>query len=117
MKKTLVVVALAALTLVGNIANVKALAAQDQPEPAPKKSNRPSQKVTLSGKLNDSGDIFIADKDLKSWKVTNPRSEAVKNHRSEDVTISAIQDFRHGTVTVQSAKSRNERFSSAPATP
>lgn len=123
MKKILTaVLALSALTFIGGVPQMKAQAGAggggaaaetNVPEPAPKKSNKPPQEVVLTGKLDDTGTIFIADNDLKSWKVRNPA--AVKNHRSEHVAVNAIQDFRNGSITVQSVKERSETFSPEPS--
>lgn len=123
MKRMLtMVLAFSALTFVGGATQLKAQAGAggggasaetNVPEPAPKKVNKPPQQMVLSGKLDDTGTIFIADNDLKSWKVNNP--DAVKDHRSEHVTIDAIQDFRTGSVTVQTVRARSQKFSNAPS--
>lgn len=104
------VLALSTLTLAGGVMQAKVQSST--PEPAPKKSNKPPKQAVLSGKLDDTGTIFIADSDLKSWKVNNP--DAVKDHRSERVTIRALQDFRTGSVTVRSVRRRNVTISNTP---
>jgi hypothetical protein len=81
------------------------------PEPPPKRENLPPKNVVLSGRFNDTGEIFIADNDLKSWKVSNADADAVKHHRNERVTIHAIQDFRSGSLTVQSSEHPDVIFS------
>lgn len=86
-----------------------------QPEPAPKKQDVPPKNVVLGGRFNDTGEIFVPDNDLKSWKVNNPDAKAVKDHRNDHVTINAIQDFRTGSLTVQSSERRDQTFSTNPS--
>lgn len=118
-KRILTVIgALSALTLLGGARQARAQYGDRstlQPEPAAEKSDQPPKKVVLGGRLNDDGTIFVPDSDLHSWKINNPNAAAVKHHRNEHITINAIQDFRTGSLTVQSASRNDQVFSTNPS--
>jgi len=67
------------------------------------KSEKMSPKtITLSGKVGDDGKTFVADRDAKSWKVSNP--DALKGHEGHHVKVKAQVDADKDEIQVGSVK-------------
>ena len=67
------------------------------------KSEKMSPKtITLSGKVGDDGKTFVADRDAKSWKVSNP--DALKGHEGHHVKVKAHVDADKDEIQVGSVK-------------
>ena len=67
------------------------------------KSEKMSAKTMgVSGKVGDDGKTFVADKDGKTWKVSNP--DALKGHEGHHVRIKAHVDADKDEINVSSVK-------------
>ena len=65
------------------------------------KSEKMSKKaVSISGKVADDGQTVVADKDGKTWKVSNP--EALKGHEGHHVKVKAHVDADKDEIHVAS---------------
>jgi len=58
--------------------------------------------TTISGTVSSDGKTFVADKDKKSWAVSNP--DALSANAGQHVQLTAQEDKAKGEVTVKSAK-------------
>jgi hypothetical protein len=58
--------------------------------------------VSITGKINDDGTMFVNDKDGKSWTISNP--DAVKGHEGHHVTLQAQVDADKNEVHVVGLK-------------
>ena len=67
------------------------------------KSEKMSAKTMgVSGKVGDDGKTFVADKDGKTWKVSNP--DALKGHEGHHVRVKAHVDADKDEINVSSVK-------------
>ena len=67
------------------------------------KSEKMSAKAMgVSGKVGDDGKTFVADKDGKTWKVSNP--DALKGHEGHHVRVKAHVDADKDEINVSSVK-------------
>jgi hypothetical protein len=84
--KKLMIVSFALALLMSSVA-VAQYAAQP---PDNSKSGTSVKTVSITGKINDDGTMFVSDKDSKSWTISNPN--AVKGHEGHHVTLQAQVD-------------------------
>lgn len=71
--------------------------------PAETKSTSPGAKqTTLRGTVSDDGKTIVADKDKKSWTVSNP--DALKGHEGHHVSVSGHADAAKNEIHVLSVK-------------
>ena len=67
------------------------------------KSEKMSAKTMgVSGKVGDDGKTFVADKDGKTWKVSNP--DVLKGHEGHHVRVKAHVDADKDEINVSSVK-------------
>src|SRR5262245_24188386 len=78
------------------------------PEPAKKSPPTTTKPMTMGGQMNEDGTLFIADKDLKTYKIMNP--SVARGHLREHVTIVA-REKAAGELTVQSIRKKSQKFS------
>ena len=77
--------------------------AQDTTKQDTMKSEKMSAKTMgVSGKVGDDGKTFVADKDGKTWKVSNP--DALKGHEGHHVRVKAQADADKDEINVSSVK-------------
>ncbi len=93
--KKIPVIVLAFVVLAG-------LNAWPQGSTTPKAEKKAAKTMTLRGTVGTDAKTFVADKDKKSWTVTNP--EALKGHEGHHVSIRAQVDTEKNEVHVISAK-------------
>ena len=63
--------------------------------------------INVTGKISDDGKSFLADKDGKTWTITNP--DAVKGHEGHHVILNAHVYSDKGEVHVMSLKMAKDK--------
>ncbi len=61
-----------------------------------------SKPIQLAGKISNTGQTFVSDKDSKSWTIVNP--DAVKGHEGQHVVLAANVDADKNEVNIVSVK-------------
>jgi hypothetical protein len=61
-----------------------------------------SKPIQLAGKISNTGETFVSDKDSKSWTIVNP--DAIKGHEGQHVLLTANVDADKNEVNVVSLK-------------
>ena len=61
-----------------------------------------SKPIQLAGKISNTGETFVSDRDSKSWTIVNP--DAVKGHEGQHVVLTANVDADKNEVNVVSVK-------------
>jgi hypothetical protein len=71
-------------------------------QPDNSKSGTSVKILSITGKTNDDGTMFVSDKDSKSWAISNP--DVVKGHEGHHVTLQAQVDADKNEVHVVALK-------------
>jgi hypothetical protein len=79
---------------------------QDAMKPDNMQANSGTKAVKVMGKISDDGNMFVSDKDGRSWKITNP--DAVKGHEGHHVILTAHVYADKGEVHVRSLKTASD---------
>jgi hypothetical protein len=67
-----------------------------------RKSGTSMKAVSITGTISDDGEMFVSDKDGKSWTISNP--DTVKGHEGHHVILQAQVDADKSQVHVMSLK-------------
>jgi pentapeptide MXKDX repeat protein len=74
----------------------------DMKQDATKSEKMSAKAMGVSGKVGDDGKTFVADKDGKTWKVSNP--DALKGHEGHHVRVKARVDADKDEINISSVK-------------